>query len=60
MRIPFLRRKPLTLSQEIARATYLPSREAAMPRMRDSRTLDEVRAAGKRSRAIRANGGSPS
>jgi hypothetical protein len=60
MRIPFLHRKPLTLSEEIARATYLPSREAAMPRVRDNRTLEEIRAAGRRRREIRANGGSPS
>jgi hypothetical protein len=60
MRIPFPRRKPLTLWEEIARATYIPSREAAMPRLRDTRTYEEIRAAGARSRRIRANGGSPS
>jgi len=60
MRIPFLRRKPLTFSEEVARSTIVPSREAAMPRLRDTRTLEEIRAGAKRSRAIRANGGSPS
>ena len=60
MRIPFLRRKPLTIGEEMRRATYIPSGEAAMPRLRDTRTYDQIRAAGKRSRQMRANGGSPS
>jgi hypothetical protein len=60
MRIPFLRRRPLTIPEQVARSSIIPSREAAMPRLRDTRTLEEVRAGAKRSRAIRANGGSPS
>jgi hypothetical protein len=61
MRIPFIRRKPLTFSEEVARSTIIPSREAAMPRLRDSRTLEQIRAdAARRRAAIRANGDSPS
>jgi hypothetical protein len=60
MRIPFLRRRPLTITEQVARSTIVPSREAAMPRLRDTRTYEQIRADAARSRAIRANGGSPS
>jgi hypothetical protein len=61
MRIPFLRRKPMDIKSQVARATIIPSGEAAMPRLHNPpRTLDEARAAGERSRRIRANGGEPS
>jgi hypothetical protein len=62
MRIPFLKRKgPEDLKGIASRVTYIPSGEAAMPRLRTPPpTLEEARAAGERSRRIRANGGLPS
>ena len=61
MRIPFLHRKPMDLRSQIARATYIPSREAAMPHLRiPARSLEEARAASERLREIRANGDAPS
>jgi hypothetical protein len=60
MRIPFLRRKqPESLKGIASRVTYVPSHEVAMPRMRDTRTLAEVRAASARRRRL-LNGDPPS
>jgi hypothetical protein len=62
MRIPFTKpKRPQTFSESIAKATLIPSGEAAMPKLRSpAPTLEEARAWGARSRAIRANGRAPS
>ena len=60
MKIPFFSRKDTEDLKGIAsRATYVPSHEIAMPRLRP-RTLEEALAARDRSRRIRANGAQPS
>jgi hypothetical protein len=59
MRIPFFNRKPEDLRKLSARATHIGSAEAAMPRLRP-RPVEEIRAAGERSRRRRANGAPPS
>jgi len=54
----FLHHKPAKDLKGIAsRATFIQSGEAAWPRMRSTRTLEENRAAAERIRRIRANGG---
>ena len=62
MRIPFIKpKRPQTYSESIAKATIIPSGEAAMPKLaHPPRTLDEARALGARSRQRRLNGRAPS
>jgi hypothetical protein len=60
MRPFFLHQKPPKDLKDIAsRVTVIPSGEAAWPRTRSTRTLEENIAASKRWRQIRANGGQP-
>ena len=59
MRIPFLTRKSpdeIDYRKLAAKATRIGSAEAPSPRLTGTWTLEDLRAAGARSRAIRANG----
>jgi hypothetical protein len=58
MRIPFLHRKPEDIASIAKRATYVPSHEAATPRLRQL-TPEEHRRVSERVKAWR-NGASPS
>jgi hypothetical protein len=48
MRIPFIRRKEEDIRSIAARATYVGGTELQPARMRDTRTLEEIRAARRR------------
>jgi hypothetical protein len=58
MKIPFIHRKDEDIRSIAARATYVGSAEIQPSRMRDTRTLEEIRAARLR-RERRLNGDLP-
>jgi hypothetical protein len=62
MRLPFLKRRSdpeAEFRKLAAKATRVGSAEAPSPRLQSDPTFEELRAAGRRTRAIRANGAQP-